>query len=75
LARHANILDNAKQPLLDPNLDDNRDTGRGELYHERRAGRNLDVVAQLEVLGKHLGRVEGFNSVAFEDLRGAQISN
>jgi hypothetical protein len=74
LARHTNILDNAKQPLFDPNLHDNRDTGRSELHHERRARWDLDVVAQLEVLGEHLGRVEGFNSVAFEDLRGAQIS-
>ena len=45
---------------------------RGDrLGHERCTGRDLDIVAQLEVLGKEERRSLSLDSVAFEDLESA----
>lgn len=57
LAWHADILHDIEEPLLDANLDDDRDAGSGELDHERCSGWHFDVMTQFEILGKHLSRV------------------
>ena len=47
-----NILDSRKQHLLYPDLQYSSEKGSDRLDYERCTGRDLDVVAQLEVLGE-----------------------
>ena len=67
-----NILDSRKQHLLYPDLQYSSEEGSDRLDYERRTGRDLDVVAQLEVLGKCKCRANRLESVALEDLMTAE---
>ena len=68
LVLRTNILDAAKQRLFHADLQKPNEERGDRLRQERCTGRDLDVVAQLEVLGKDDRLCLCLDGVAFEDL-------
>jgi hypothetical protein len=63
-----NILDAREKRFFHADLQKPSQERCNSLSHERCTGRDLDVVAQLEILGKDERRSLSLDSIAFEDL-------